>query len=486
MKKVLFTVVMSLALVQGAFSQVSSRARSLAGHSRVVNGLLELNGQRNVAMKTTGMVQRVIAQSTRDNALGSLSDSVDLGYTGMRGAKYDYNTMIYAYNYPYSTTPMFNYAGVFTTPQVAYDTYMHWTINPFTMPAYGMYEFSYAGYDANSNLTSFKELFVDSVTNDNRSYTNIFNTANKIKNGFWFNLNAGVADSAFKQNFTYNTSGKLTSDTVYELHLGVWRLAAHTTYTYDGSGNLTLIDHFANEDDTSFLLPLIQQSKYVNTYDGSNRLLTVYTHLYDGTSLSPYVKDTFAYTGTYAFHTSWRQHQFDEIHATWWPQYYMSKHLNSLGQPDTVYHKGWDSIASAWTPNAMDVISYNSYNNPDQLKNYLYNWTSYSSTPDYTTTYYYELYLDATGTKEKALASDLLSVYPDPVSGTLTVSLQGAAGSQPGVLSVIDIQGRLMSRRSVNNCQQLQLPVDDLAPGVYWLMLQQANGTVFHQRFVKE
>ncbi len=287
-------------------------------HNTVVSQLLRMNRQTTAQKTTAGIpTQRVIAQSTWDHTLSDYADSVELRYSGMRKSEYDYNNMIYAYNYPYGTTPMFNYAGIHTTPQVQYDTFVHWTINPFTMPTFMLYEGWFANYDTLNNLIGFRQLYIDSVTNDNKAYRNIFtNDDHNIKEGYWFNLNAGVEDSAFIQYFQYDTTGLLTADSVYELHLGVWRIAAKTYYGHDTSGNLTLIDHYANVSDTSFLLPLVQQSKYVNTYDTSNRLASVYTSLHNGTSLLPYVKDTFDYMGTLTFHTAWRQHQMDGIHGT--------------------------------------------------------------------------------------------------------------------------------------------------------------------------
>ena len=470
-------------------AQHSRSTPELTAHRQMINGLLQMNGQGDAAMKTTAgvLMQRVVAQSTRDNTLLSLSDSVRVRYTGQRGSAYSYNDMLYPYNYTYSTTPMFNYAGVFTTPQVLADTYVHWTIDPFVMPAFTLYEATFATYDTNNNLKTFREIFVDSATNDNRSYVNTFTAANNINSGFWFNLNAGVADSAFKQFFTYNTSGKLVKDSVYELHLGVWRIAARTNYTYDGSGNLTLIDHFANMTDTSFLLPLIQQSKYVNTYDASNRLTTVLTSFFNGTTLGAYVKDTFGYSGTLTYHNSWKQHQYDAIHTTWWPQYFMSKHI-AAGKPDTVYHNGWDSIANMWSPISKDIVGYNSYNNPDTMYKYEWNWTSYSSTPDYTTVYYYDTFTYTAPTTQVAtIEQSSMRVFPNPATGNITISLSEAANKGVLYLSVMNMNGQIISRQSVHSQPEITVPVSDLTPGMYWVLIEDKNGgNRYRKQFVKQ
>jgi hypothetical protein len=487
--KQFFALFVVLICTQDLFAQYSSKRQQLANHNQTINQLLSANGAGNkAAMKTTALVltQRVIAQSTRDNTLSSLADSVKVRYTGKHGSTYDYNTMIYPYNYPYGTTPMFNYAGTFTQPQVLYDTYVHWTINPFTMPSFMLYEGAFATYDTSNNLTAYKKLFVDSVTNDNVSYVNVFDTMNRIGTGYTFNLNAGVADSAFKQYFVYDTANRLMRDSVYELHLGVWRIAAKSIYTYNTTGNLVQIDHYANETDTSFLLPLIQQSKYINAYDASNRLTSVYTHLYDGTTLSPYVKDTFAYSGTLTYHNSWKQYQFDEIHGTWWPQYYMSKHITA-GKPDTVYHKGWDSIANAWVPIAKDLVKYDTFNFPDTILKYQYNWTAYSLTPDYTTVYYYDTLTITVPDQAITLQQEKLKLYPNPATNTIRIIFpDGNNNNKQLSLSLFNINGQLLSRQSMRSKTEIELTVDYLAPGIYWVVLtDQTDGISYRQQFVK-
>lgn len=470
-------------------SVVWAQNKPASRHMPIISRLLQLNNQTVLAQKTTAGVptQRVIAQSTTDNATGTYTDSVLLRYSGMRKSAYDYNYMLYAYNYPYSTTPMFEYAGVFTEPQVKYDTYIHWTINPFLMPAFQLYEGSFAVYNTNHSLTQFTELFVDSATNDNRRYRNTYNAAKDIAKGYTFNLNAGVEDSAFIQYFAYDAGNRLKADSMYEIHLGVWRIVAKSYYTYDAGGNLTQIDHWANVSDTSFLQPLVQQSKYVNTYDAGNRLKSVYTSIHDGTTLSPYVKDTFDYTGSLPFHTAWRQHQFDEIHGTWWPQYRMTKHLTS-SRPDTVYHDGWDSILNKWVPISKDAVTYNSDNNPDTMWNFLYNWTAYSTTPDYTTVYYYETFLDTTPVSVPVAGNTSrgsMQLFPNPAAQTVSITAEWLPGHSY-VATLWNMNGQMLVRQAVDASNNI-LPVNVLPAGMYMVTVDDnQTGKRQQARLVKQ
>ena len=478
--KHIFILALSLLTANALFAQKAGRT---AKHRQILFQLLQQHTARHGEMKTTTGVStdRVIAQSTRDS-MGVLDDSVSLNYAPNMTSVYDFNTLAYPYNYPYSASPMFNFAGVFTTPQVPFDTFVHWTQDPFTL-VFGLYEAAVAGYDASRNMVSYKDIFTDSVTNTNMSYVNRFNASDKIDSGYWFRLSSGVADSTFQQFFTYNTAGLLAKDSVYEFHLGVWHLVAKSLYTYDIANDLTQIDYFANDTDTSFTQPLQEKEQYINTYDASNRLLTVLTNLYDGTALNGYVKDTFDYTGTHAYHTSWKEYQYDPINTYWAPMFYMSKTINGAGFPDTVNIDGFDSIMNAWVPQTMDIMHYNSYNLPDTLHEYDYNFTSFPSTPSYNTVYYYETYLNTLGAGSVAQVSTAISIYPNPATNTITIAQQGMQQSMAGI-SIINVSGQVVMSQSVRGQAEVLLSIKDLLPGMYWIFVRDNAGNILHRQSI--
>lgn len=477
--KNIYVLIVSLFLAPTAFSQHKAAPNvQQARHMQIINALLQQNdAAQPVAKSTTGVTKhRVIAQSTRDNTVNTLVDSFDLKYAGLHTSKYDYNTMLYAYNYPYSTSPMFNFNGVFTKPQILFDTCLRWTVNPFTN-VYGAYNRDVATYDAANNLKTFDD------TVDHMSYVNIFNTSHNITIGYWFNTHDGVQDSAFKQYFEYNTAGKLVKDSIYERHLGVWRIASRTAYTYDGSGNLTQIDQYTNATDTSFLLPLVEYQKYVNTYDASNRLLTVLTSLYNGTTLAASMKDTFAYTGTVPFCTSWKQHQFDPINNYWAPMISVQKHLNTSSLPDTINTYGFDSLLNSWVPQQRDIMHYNSNHDPDTMRSYLYSWTAFPTTPDYTTVYYYGTYIDASSVQQTNAIGKAI-VYPNPVHDELIISLPGVVTNTNVAISIVSTSGQIISRQSMVWQGNAHIATTHLVPGLYNVIIQSANGSVMDSRLI--
>ena len=480
-----FILLISLILTSSVIAQ-HSKVPMPQRHGIVVNALLQQQDGENAAYKTTTGItkQRVIGESTHDTTLATFNDSVSVRYSRFHNSTYDYNTMIYPYNYTYSTSPMFNYAGTFTKPMVLYDTFNHWQVDPNTL-LYGHYETAYAQYDTPFyNLIAYADLFDDSAINPNMLYFNKFNAAHNIDTGYWFNWIMGIPDSAFKQFFTYNAGGKLIKDSVYEYHLGAWHIVSRTLYTYSAGNNLIQIDNYANTTDTSMLLPLIEQVKYVNTYDASNRLLTVLDSTYDGTSLDQYVKDTFAYTGANAFHTSWKEYQYDPINHYWAPMFYMSKVLNSSSLPDTVLIKGFDSLLNAWVPQTMDVISYNSFHNPDTLQDYEYNFTAFPAFPSATTVYYYETYVDNTAVQNVAATADNAKIFPNPTSNFITISQLGVAVNSPVSITFVNENGQMVSRQFVRWQNEARISLTDLTPGVYWVVVQDEHGNLVHRQAV--
>jgi hypothetical protein len=487
MMKNFTTLLIAVWCVNIAVGQTAKTRSVKPAHNAILNGLLQQKVNSAAASKSTGGVpaERVIAQSTWDRTLITKTDSIFLGYSLYRGSKYDYNTMLYTYNYPYSISPVFNNnGGIFGRPQVLFDTFMRWTIDPNTL-VYGYYETAYATYDANSNIKGYKDLFADSAFNPNILYANNFNAAKNIDTAYSCIWKAGAADSAFKQFYSYNTANKLVKDSTYELHLGMWRLASRSLYTYDASNNLTQIDNYANTTDTSFLLPLIEQFKYVNTYDAGGRLLSVFSSFFDGTTLSPYIKDTFAYSGTYAYHNSWKEYQYDPINHYWAPMFRMSKIINTTtGLPDTVNINGFDSLLNSWVPQTMDVMVYNAAHDPVTLIDYEYNFTSFPLTPSFVTNYFYGSYTDKTAVSNISGPAISANVFPNPATDIITISQLAVPANERVSMLLINASGQLISRTSMHWQGAAQLSMREFIPGTYWLVIQGQDGNILHRQAV--
>ncbi len=445
----------------------------------------------NVMNKTDGFTtaRRVVSQSKHDDMLTRLVDSVKVSYSGESSSTYDYNAMVYAYNYPYNTSPLFGFNGIFTKPQIQFDRYTHWQINPNTL-VYGFYQKDYASYDASKNLLRDTAVFADSLVFPNMLHLNNYTAANKIESSYSFKYSGGVADSAFKQYFVYDGSNKLVKDSMYQFHAGAWYVVSRSLYTYDGSNNLTLINNYSNVSDTTFLIPLIEQLQYSNTYDASNRLTTVQTSFYDGTLFRAYVRDTFEYTALSTFHSGWREHQYDRINSRWEPTSNMIKTLNVDGLPDTINAKTYDRIAGLWVPFTKYICKYDSFNNPTQLREYQYNFSSFPATADFTTYYFYETYTVDTGNGNigiESLKSDLIKVFPNPTNGT--VFIDGIDLNKVIIhLTIMDVSGRIYREQElINNAGKASFSMYDMIPGTYLIKLSDEKGQfVKQQLLIKE
>ena len=445
--------------------------------------MLQSQAAKHTAAKATGVLtERVIAQSIRDSVTGPLSDSVKVAYSGNRGSTYDYNSMIYGYGYAYNTTPMFNFNGQFTKPQVMADTMMHWTINPYNL-SYELFEWGYSSYDASNNLTAYHGNNIDSASGTNQKYINAFGSVGNILQGNSFVSNSGIWDTAFMQYFQYDGSNRLVKDSSYEYASGIWHLVSRTFYTYDGSSNLIQIDCYGNMTDGSLDTALTETQQYINTYDGMGRLLTVATNLFDGTVLQPSGLDTMAYTGAGMFNTAWREYQYDNINDYWAPQFNMMKSLNTMGLPDTVNFMGFDSLENAWVPNILATVSYDTYNNPVIMNEFDYNWTALPSTPTFTHTYYYETYDNTTAVPTPA-APQSVSLHPNPATSHFVME-RSTTGA--GTIVVLDAFGRMVIRQSIpQGATTSTVDLGHLAAGSYWAQFVGADGSQSQaQQFVK-
>lgn len=450
-------------------------------HQNNLRHLLALQrGSTRDMRVTAGAARRVVAQGTRN--VSGQSDSFRVKYSGTRGSSYDYSLMLYNYNYPYANTPVFDFAGHTTTPQILYDTMSHWTLNPIKIGVFERYEMGYARYDLHDNLTNFDLIYTDTANQDMR-YANTFTSAGKISEGYWLNLGL-TADSSHRQLFQYDVSGKIISDSVYK-HVagGGWHLVSAGRYIYNLSGNLTELNYY--QELGSKMTHMI---RYQNEYDAFDRLSVVQVHLFDGDTLSPALIDSFGYAlPAIGFHTWWKEYQYDHINDTLLPYYSMTKHLNSLDKPDTVYIHGWSLSDSSWHLQQRYDVYYNTYEDPDTLKCYEYSippapMPSLSST----TVYYYED--RPTVTVVHLDAGPSLTLYPNPADYVVCISGKDVAAGTPVVAEVMTMDGRrALSLRKTWDDTGIRLPVADLPPGQYYVLLRDEQqrvlyGSIFMRR----
>lgn len=485
--KQLFTLLILFVFANSLYAQSSKKTSTkLDKHHAYINYMLQNQEMQGARRYSPIHMESLMAQSTRDNTLDSLRDSVRIFFGSIDTSMYDYNTMIYPYNYPYSTSPMFNNdMGIYTNPRVWFTSYYHWSIDPNTLN-YGFFQHESRQFNLQKNLLKDTMLYTDSSSIPNMTYFNTYDLSNKITASYAFTYQAGKADSLYKQFFSYS-GGLLTKDSTYQLVSATWHLISKTFYTYNVSSDLVQIDNYANPIDSTYTKPLVEWFQYVNTFDGSHRMLTVNAKQNDGKTLAPYVADTFAYAGPQTFHTSWKEYQYDGINKYWAPMSYMTKFLNLSGLPDSINMMGFDSLSNQWVPNIKYIAKYDSLNNPDSLLEYDYNYVNFPPTPDFTTRYYYNYIVDPNGVNNLAAINDNVKLYPDPATENITVSGISAAKNAVHV-TLTDMLGRAFGQQDMKvKNGKINLPVSYLPDGQYLIIIQDGAGAVLgRKQFIKE
>jgi hypothetical protein len=199
------------------------------------------------------------------------------------------------------------------------------------------------------------------------------------------------------------------------------------------------------------------------------------------------VRDTFAYAGTTAWHNSWKEYQYDPINLYWAPMVYMTKTVNLAGLPDTVNIRGFDSLLNAWVPQTMNVMHYNSYNDPDTLKDYEYNFTSFPATPSFTTVYYYQTYLISTSTDHSSPTVSQINVYPNPCSDVITISGIAASTTSAVSYSLMTMSGQIIFRETAPWQPSRHISLSGITPGIYRLIIHDDLGAMLHsQNIIKQ
>ena len=479
--KQLFTLALAILCSITILAQPAKKqGDNISRHQAFINGILKAQAKYGTRKLTANKIESLVAQSTRDNSKDSLIDSVRVMFGNEDTSIYDYNAMVYPYNYPYNTSPLFNNCqGNFTSPRVSFKAYYHWTVDPNTL-TYGFYQSEFRSLDFKKEILNDTALYADSSFIPNMTSVNTFNAVG-INSSYSFTYNAGKSDSAYKQFFTY-FGLNYTKDSIYEYSGGTWHLISKTFYTYDLSNNLVQIDNYANPTDTTFTKPLIEQFQYINTFDGSHRMLTSNAKQYDGTSLAPYVADTFAYVGANIFHTSWKEYQYDGINKYWAPMSYTTKHIGAIGLPDSVNIQTYDSLASQWVPFTKEAIKYDSLKNPDSLLAYQYHLNTFPASPNFTTVYYYNYITDPNAVNELNVEGENLKVFPNPGTGKFVVQPTGF--SQQWSVEIYNVMGEKIFTHYPIPTTQYWVDLSGFPSGVYMFMVKDREGAISARKLV--
>jgi len=139
-----------------------------------------------------------------------------------------------------------------------------------------------------------------------------------------------------------------------------------------------------------------------------------------------------------------------------------------------------------WVPFAKQMAFYNASNNPIKLDEYIYNFTSFPPTPDFTTRYYYESFNDTTAGIFSASVENKLLIYPNPAADKIQIKGFEKNNTQINV-RLFDVCGRLQSQQlTTTSGESIEIPLNTLSPGMYFVVLEDEKGKLIHREpFVK-
>lgn len=89
------------------------------------------------------------------------------------------------------------------------------------------------------------------------------------------------------------------------------------------------------------------------------------------------------------------------------------------------------------------------------------------------TTYFY----NTVGTKEIAITNDI-RLYPNPISGSLTIQVKGVSNNEVGILYIHNYLGEVCIQNNINGVNQVQLDLTQLPTGLYQVSFATSKTTI--------
>jgi hypothetical protein len=334
-------------------------------------------------------------------------------------------------------------------------------------------------FDASNNLTTKITQTWNSVagTWDNQfKYIYTYNSANKVTSmvtQHWDGTSAWVTDS--KNVYSYNAANQLSTDLFQAWDGAAYVSASQVTYYYDASGNKI------NETSVNFVSSSpVFNTKVDYTYNSANKLLTATNATWDGASwdnidMQAHTYDT-ANRKTSSLHQNWNGTAFvnDMIR--------LYSDFTPAGSAQTEILQTWDTAGTgSWVDMNKFTHSYNSSNqltsSVRQSMDISIGWTY--AMGDTRNNYYYGTFVTV---KNVSNAGGDANFYPVPAQSVLNVELNWNK-AQSATLTINDMTGRAITTVALPTTakHQVAVPVNNLANGMYTVVINGAEGQIVKQ-----
>lgn len=313
-------------------------------------------------------------------------------------------------------------------------------------------------FDSRGNVTSLRVSKLEAASGsatDIRLHTFTYNAIDKVRNILVEAVNPGTGSVTPLNNCSITFSANLrATDSLHNTALNI--PLRKQIYTYDGGRMIRCVyfDWGSASWDTT--------NTFSYSYDTLGRIVASRYETWDSAGNGSVSVDTLYYQGVWRTPVSIVSKSImmfgtrDASRTTFW--------LNSKGKPERTQY--YLPTSMGWTPVSESRIRFNSN---DHVISHSTRTIGGTWTDSLHVGYYYAA--QPTGVQKSARRLEL-SVYPNPASGTVTLTIPGFQGS--GNVEVRDGLGRKVLEAGVSG-ETCRLPLSDLSKGAYFLTVN-ANG----------
>jgi hypothetical protein len=453
------------------------------GHAIAARQLARRAAVNSTAAKTTDMSERIIAYYLISAYTGEAGDSFLCTYSGNRSSRFDFNDMQYHFaNYflfmysPENAPNTYNEPYYPQNPDVLFDscTYFGGNINGQGLLI--------ATYDANNNLTQYYNPYqqdsLDYSVTDEKTI-NTYDANQNLTSSLYINWANAAWDTSYKRTITYN-SNIVATDSLSKYINGAWVPQFSWSYTYDNNGNLT------NATSSPLSSTSLGALQYRFFYNADNTLQKDSIFTYGGPNIWIIeFADSMGYTPGVNFIT------YES--SLWYPtngiQFDSVIHKDHItgGLPDTVYDVEWNS-SHVISNGIATVYTYDSYNNPLVGNRYQYGILSgsYDSTVFSIARYYYQQF--TTAVKNVAAPTANITIYPNPATNEINIAQTGIQQGTHTYITLINALGQTVLSETLPSMSSTEaLSVAGIAPGNYWVVVQDPSGNILgRKQIIKE
>jgi hypothetical protein len=391
------------------------------------------------------------------------------------------------------TRQIFNYNS---TGTVASETIQYWNNGSWINNNLNTYL-----YDAHNNLIyGLYQVWSNGTYTNNAQDTLIYDVnSNLLKQISFASWTAGVYQSTTVDTFRYDARNNQISGSHQDVNNG--SVGYHTQFskTYDSHNNLTSYSYSTDPQQSSYQTKqdtysydslnrrTVLNENYTSgttnglineyyTYDINNNLINRVNQTTSSVSGTSYYRDSFTYLGIMLME---HIHQLEFINYccyinSTYEVYAYDGNNNLISELREVAPPPGSGVSSGVLANTSQTLYTYDANNL-RISAVGQEWISTNSTwlnADSTHWYYPN---SSTGIKDQSANNISISLYPNPASDKVSISIANATGETN--LRITDISGKVVMSRSIRSSDST-IDVRDLKYGVYLFQFQNYQGTI--------